>query len=92
MGDLEFTLLPVLKEDLVFFDRLIISSFEVSSNLSQQKSSTAKIFTHIFSSVGLFCCDKFEETQNEESYFKDFIFSVILCKFPVNKIPYYKTS
>ena len=48
MGDLEFTLLPVLKEDLVNFDRLIISSFEVSSNLSQQKTPTAEILGKYF--------------------------------------------
>ena len=51
----------------------------VSSNLSQQKSPTAD-FTHIYflrtifrrkymrkiSTVGLFCCDKFEETPKQK--------------------------
>ena len=54
-------------------------SFEVSSNLSQQKSPTAEIigkcflgtiiprkYMPIISTVGLFCCDKFEETPNEK--------------------------
>ena len=67
-------------------------SFGVSSNLSQQKSPTAEIIgihflrtivprkhMPIISAVGLFCCDKFEETPNEKvvnmskltkSYFK----------------------
>ena len=67
-------------------------SFGVSSNLSQQKGKTAKIigmyflrtiiprkYVPIISAVGLFCCDKFEETPNEKvsklsklskSYFK----------------------
>ena len=54
-------------------------SFGVSSNLSQQKSPTAEIvgiyflgtivrrkYMPIISAVGLFCCDKFEETPNEK--------------------------
>ena len=54
-------------------------SFEVSSNLSQQKSPTAenidiyffrtivpRNYMPIISAVGLFCCDKFEETPNEK--------------------------
>ena len=46
-------------------------SFGVSSNLSQQKNPTAKIivlrkYMPIISAVGLFCCDKFEETPNEK--------------------------
>ena len=55
------------------------SSFGVSSNLSQQKSPTVEIigiyflgtivtrkYMPIISAVGLFCCDKFEETPNEK--------------------------
>ena len=55
-------------------------SFEVSSNLSQQKSPTAEIisiyfpgkifprkYMPIISAVGLFCYDKFEETPKRES-------------------------
>ena len=54
-------------------------SFGVSSNLSQQKSPTAEIigiyflgtivlrkYMPIISAIGLFCCDKFEETPNEK--------------------------
>ena len=54
-------------------------SFGVSSNLAKQKSSTAEIigidllgaivprkYIPILSTVWLFCCDKFEETQNEK--------------------------
>ena len=54
-------------------------SFGVSSNLSQQKSPTAEIigiyflgtivlrkYMPIISAVGLFCCDKFEETPDEK--------------------------
>ena len=53
--------------------------FGVSSNLSQQKSPTAGIigiyflrtivprkYMPIISAVGLFCCDKFEDTPNEK--------------------------
>ena len=75
---------------------LAIFSFGVSSNLSQQKSPTAEIigiyflgtiiprkYMPIILAVGLFCCDKFEETPNErvvnmsklaKSYFKNGIF------------------
>ena len=55
-------------------------SFEVSSNLSQQKSPTAEIigicflgtiiprkYMPIISTVGLFCCDKFEKNPKRES-------------------------
>ena len=58
---------------------LITFSFDVSSNLSQQKSPTAEIigkyflgtlvprkFMPIISSVRLFCYNKFEETPNEK--------------------------
>ena len=54
-------------------------SFGVFSNLSQQKSPTAEIigiyflrtivprkYMPIISAVGLFYCDKFEETPNEK--------------------------
>ena len=54
-------------------------SFGVSSNLLQQKSPTVEIigiyflgmivarkYMPIVSAVGLFCCDKFEETPNEK--------------------------
>ena len=54
-------------------------SFGVSSNLSQQKSPTVEIIGIYFlgtivlrkympkiSAVGLFCCDKFEETPNKK--------------------------
>ena len=53
-------------------------SFGVSSNLSQRKSATAEIWSILFYgtiiprkympiifAVGLFFCDKFEETPNE---------------------------
>ena len=53
--------------------------FGVSSNLSQQKSPTAEIlgkyflrtivprkYMHKISAVGLFCCDKFEETPKQK--------------------------
>ena len=55
--------------------------FGVSSNLSQQKSQTAEILGKYFlqtivprkwkymrkiSAVGLFCCDKFEETPKQK--------------------------
>ena len=71
----------------------------VSSNLSQQKSPTAENYRYIFSqtivprkympiisTVGLFCCDKFEETQNKKvvnmskltkSYFKFQLFYIL---------------
>ena len=54
-------------------------SFGVSSDLSQQKSPKVEIISIYFlrtivprkhmpiiSAVGLFCCDKFEETPNEK--------------------------
>ena len=54
-------------------------SFRVSSNSSYQKSPKAEIigkyflgtivprkFMPIISAIGLFCCDKFEETPNEK--------------------------
>ena len=75
-------------------------SFGVTSNLSQQKSPTAGIigicflgtivprkYMPIISTVGLFCCDKFEETPNEKvsnmskltkSYFRGSIFGLSL--------------
>ena len=78
---------------------LITFSFGFSSNLSQQKGPTAEIigvyvlgtivprkYMPIISAVGLFCCDKFEETSNEKvinmskltkSYFSDKIASGI---------------
>ena len=59
--------------------QLLTFSFGVSSNFSQQKSPTAKIIGLYFlgtivprkymptiSAVGLFCCNKFEETPNEK--------------------------
>ena len=66
-------------------------SFGVFSNLSQQKSPTAEIigiyflrrivlrkYNPIISAVGLFCCDKFEETPKQKvidlSKFKKFYF------------------
>ena len=64
-----------------YFSILYASLFciGVSSNLSQQKSPTAEIiginflrtivprkYMSIISAVGPFCCDKFEETPNEE--------------------------
>ena len=58
---------------------LITFCFGVSSNLSQQKSTTAEIlriyflrtifrrkYMHQISTVVLFCCDKFEETPSEK--------------------------
>ena len=72
---------------------MLTFSFGVSSNLPQQKSPTMEIIGIYFlgtivprkympkiSAVGLFCCDKFEETPNEKvsklsklrkSYFSD---------------------
>ena len=54
-------------------------SFGISSSLLQQRSPTAEIigiyflgtivlrkYMPIISAVGLFCCDKFEETPNEK--------------------------
>ena len=68
-----------LKWNLFNFDMLITFCFGVSSNSSQQKSPTAEIigtyflgtivprkYMPIISAVGLFCCDKFEETPNEK--------------------------
>ena len=59
--------------------QLLTFSFGVISNFSQQKSPTAKIIGLYFlgtnvprkymptiSAVGLFCCNKFEETPNEK--------------------------
>ena len=79
------------------FDRSITFCFGVSSNLSQQKSPTAEILRIYFlgtivrrkylpkiSAVGLFSCDKFEETPKQKvidlSKFKIFYFSSILYK------------
>ena len=58
---------------------LITFCFGVSSNLSQEKSPTAEILGKCFlqkivlrkymrkiSAVGLFCCDKFEETPKQK--------------------------
>ena len=58
---------------------LITFCFGVSSNLSQEKSPTAEILGKYFlrkivlrkymckiSAVGLFCCDKFEETSKQK--------------------------
>ena len=66
-------------KDLVNFDMLDTFLFGVSSNLSKQKSPTAEIiaiyflrtsvprkYMPIISTVGLFCCDEFEETPNEK--------------------------
>merc|ERR1712218_433512 len=81
-----------LKLKFFNFDRSITFCFRVSSNLSQEKSPTAKILGKYFlrtivprkymrkiSSVGLFCCDKFEETTKQKvidlSKFKNFYFS-----------------
>ena len=68
-----------LKCTLFYFDMLITFCFEVSSNLSQQKSPTAEILRIYFlgtivrrkylpkiSAVGLFYCDKFEETPKQK--------------------------
>ena len=68
-----------IKQDLVNFDMLTTFSFGVSSNLLQQKSPAAEIigiyflgtivpkkYKPIISAVGLFCCDKYEETPNEK--------------------------
>ena len=78
------------------------------SNLSQEKSqtATAEIFCHIFCrnnhsekiclkifAVGLFCCDKFEETQNKkvsgqsklhESYFSPLMKELKFLDFQTN--------
>ena len=68
-----------LKWNLFNFDMLITFCFGVSSNLSQEKSPTAEILGKYFlrtivprkymrkiSAVGLFCCDKFEETPKQK--------------------------
>ena len=68
-----------LKCTLFYYDMLITFCFGVSSNLSQQKSPTAVIlgiyfrrtifrrkYMHKISIVGLFCCDKFEETPKQK--------------------------
>ena len=65
----------LLKCNLSNFDMLITFYFGVSSNLSQEKTPTAQILgkcllqkivlrknMHKIPSVGLFCCNKFEET------------------------------
>ena len=69
---------------------LITFCFGVSSNLSQEKSPTAEILGKFLlrknvlrkymrksSAVGLFCCDKFEETPKQKvidlSKFKIFL-------------------
>ena len=73
------------------FERSITFCFGVSLNLSQQKSPSAEILGKYFhwtivprkymrkiSAVGLFCCDKFEETPKQKvidlSKFKNFYF------------------
>ena len=69
----------LLKCNLCNFDLLITFCFGVSSNLSQQKSLTTEIigiyflgtivprkYMPIISTVGLLCCDKFEEIPNEK--------------------------
>ena len=69
----------LLKCNLFNFDMLITFCFGVSSNLSQQKSPTVEILCIYFlrkivlrkymrkiSAVGLFCCDKFEETPKQK--------------------------
>ena len=61
------------------FDRSITFCFGVSSNLSQEKSPTGEIlgkyfprtivprkYMHKISAVGLFSCDKFEETPKQK--------------------------
>ena len=71
----EFT----LKCILFYFDMLITFCFGVSSNLSQEKSLTVEILDIYFFgtivwrkylpkifAVGLFCCDKFEETPKQK--------------------------
>ena len=81
-----------LKWNILNFDRSITFCFGVSSNLSQEKSPTAEILGKYFlrtivprkymrkiSAVGLFCCDKFEETPKQKvidlSKFKKIYFS-----------------
>ena len=81
-----------LKYFFLNFDRSITFCFGVSLNLLQQKSPTAEIFGKYFlrtivprkymgkiSAVGLFCCDKFEETPKQKvidlSKLKIFYFS-----------------
>ena len=95
-----YKLLTYLKKDLVNFDMLTTFLFGVALNLLQQKSPTVEIigiyfpgmivarkYMPIVSAVGLFCCDKFEETPNEElsnmskltkSYFKKYSKKVFL--------------
>ena len=68
-----------LKWNLFNFDMLITFCFGVSSNLWQQKSPIAEVlriyflrtifwrkFMRKISAVGLFCCDKFEETPKQK--------------------------
>ena len=67
------------KVSFSYFWQLLTFSFRVSSNLLQQKSPTAEIigiyflgtiaprkYRPIIFAVGLFCCEKFEETPNEK--------------------------
>ena len=73
---------------------LITFCFGVSSNLSQEKSPTVEILGKYFlrtivsrkylpkiSTVGLFCCDKFEEITYEK----------VVNLFKLTK-PYFKTN
>ena len=68
-----------LKWNYFNYDMLITFCFGVFSSLSQQKSPTAEIFGKYFlqtivprkymrkiSTVGLFCCHKFEETPKQK--------------------------
>ena len=70
-------------------------SFGVSLNLSQQKSPTAEIlriyflrtifrgkYMHKISTVGLFCCDKFEEIPKQK----------VINMSKLNKLPFNEIS
>ena len=82
------------------FDMLITFCFGVSSNLWQQKSPIAEVlriyflrtifwrkFMRKISAVGLFCCDKFEETPKQKV-----INMSKLNKFHFSKVSQFSTS
>ena len=54
----------------IILDRSIAFCFGVSSNLSQEKSPTVEIVPRKYlpkiSTVGLFSCDRFEETPKQK--------------------------
>ena len=78
-GFIEKLAFRYFKVSFSYLWQLLTFSFGVSSNLLQQKSPTAEIvgiyflgtivprkYRPIIFAVGLFCCEKFEETPNEK--------------------------